>query len=275
MYVTADDIYAATKLDSSVVSESAVNSFIKAAEKYIDRFTFTTYWAVESDEQEVDSATDNTVTVSGTPYTADALIGMYVWVYSGTGSGQIRKITDNTTSSITVESDWSTNPVSADLFRIIYTASDPHLIESVDGNDEKYFFLPEYPIRLINSLTIDDDSVTVSSLYQYEKTGKIQLSNTSEKSRFVDWKPQTIDLDYWWGVYPMTEDVKRAVIVLASMYTLAAQTGGTYNVPSTYSLPEGSVTIGQAYVNIRETYNMLGKEWQAFQTTLIRYPRSV
>jgi hypothetical protein len=283
MYIDADEIYAATKLSTSVVPEASVNNFIKAAEKFIDRFTFTTYWKVEQDSQEVSSSTSTVITVAATPYTADALIGQYVWVYDGTAIGQMRKIIDNSSNTITVDEAFDTTPDNGDLFRVIYTATDPRFSSVEDGNGFKYFFLEQYPLRLLNTLSIDGDTVTTSTLYRYDSIGKIQLSETSEKQKFTDWKPQTVDLDYWYGVYPFPEEVKRAIIVLASMYTLAAQTGGTFNVPSTYSLPEGSVTIGQAYVNIRETYNMLGQEWKALMgnpdmgipSILTRYPKIV
>jgi hypothetical protein len=275
MYVTADDVYAATKLDSTVVPEASVESFIKAAEKVVDRYTFTTYWKVDQAAQTVDSSTSTVITVSGTPYIGDTLIGKYVWVYDGTASGQVREITDNDTNTITVSPAFDTTPGAADSFRVIYTATNPKVEDVQDGNDMKYYFLPEYPIRIIESLSIDDVAITPSSLYTYSKFGKIQLSDTSEKQKFIDWKPQTIDYSYWYGVYPIPEEVKRAVVVVAGMLTLGAQTGGTYNVPSTYSLPEGSVSIGQAYVNIRETFNMLKTEWNTLQSILIRYSTSV
>ena len=275
MYVTAAEIYSATSLDSSVVPEAAINTFIKSAEKEVDRFTFTTYWATDTDTQTTTSSTSTIVTVSGASYTPDDFIGMYLWVYSGTAEGQIRKIIDNDATTITVDEAFDTTPDANDLFRIIYTATDPHVDEAFDGNDMKFYFLPEYPLKELNTLTIDGDSITKSSIYFYNSIGKIQLSDTSEKSRFTDWKPQTIALDYWYGVYPIPYEVKRAVTVIAAMKTLGAQTGGTYNVPSTYSLPEGSVTIGQAYVNIRETFNMLNKEWESLKYILIKYPKVI
>lgn len=275
MYITASEIYAATKLTTDVVPEASVQSFILAAEKYIDRYTLTTYWSTQFDAQQVASSTSEIITIGSATYTNDELIGMYVWIYSGDGSDQIVKIIDNTTTTITLESELSTVPVNGDKFRIIYTASTPFISEAEDGNDERFYFLPEYPIRKIESLSIDNTSISLSSLFRYDKIGKIQLSDSSEVFKFTEWKPQTISYSYWYGVYPMPQEVKRAVIVLASMYTLAAQTGGTFDVPSTYSLPEGSVTIGQAYVNIRETYNMLAKEWQALERILIKYPKVV
>jgi len=281
MYVSEEEIYGATSLDNTVVSEANIRNFIKAAEKDVDRITFTTYWSTQLDKQTAADATDNTIVVSGASWTRSTYKDMYVWVYSGTGAGQIRKITSNTSTTITVDRDWETNPVSGDNFRVFYSATDPYYNESEDGTNDKYFFVPEYPIQLFEELNIKDTDVSTDSLYIYKKIGKIQLSSTSERHIFDDYYPQNIDLKYWWGVYPVPEQVHRAVVVLASLKTLAAQTGGTYNVPSTYSLPEGSVTIGQAYINIRETFNMLKMEWEMLagkdgrSGTLVKYPRSV
>jgi len=276
MYCTADEVYESTTLDSSIVPEAAVNNFIKAAERDVDRFTFTTYWAVNNNAQTVDSATNNTISVSGTPYTADALIGMHVWVYSGTGIGQMIKITDNTEDTITVEENWGTNPVNGDLFRVIYTATDPRFNDVEDGNGEDWFFTPDYPIQILNSVTIDDVSVSTSNIYQYKKMGKLVLKSSAEVTTWRDTYPQQVELDYHYGVYPLPEEVKRYVVVLASLKTLAAQMGGTYATPSTYSLPEGSVTVGQAYVNIRGTFDVLMKEHALLrEQILIRYTKVV
>ena len=48
--------------------------------------------------------------------------------------------------------------------------------------------------------------------------------------------------------------------------------GGTHNIPSTYSLPEGAVTIGQAYINIKGTWDTLMREKTALELKIIKYP---
>jgi len=275
MYCTTQEVYESTTLSDDQVPQSAVESFIKSAEREVDRKTFTTYWAVDTDTQVATSATNTTIVVSGATYSPKELIGMYVWVYSGTGIGQMRQITGNDDTTITVESVWDTNPVADDIFRVIYTATDPHFNEAEDGNNETYFFTHDYPLQLLNNVTIDSTTVSVSNVYQYKKIGKIQLKATAEVQRFKDAYPQQVTLDYYYGVYPLPYEVKRYCVVLASMKTLAAQMGGTYATPSTYSLPEGSVTVGQAYINIRGTFDVLMKEHVELLKTLIKYPKFV
>ncbi|WP_328997348.1 hypothetical protein OHA18_23110 [Kribbella sp. NBC_00709] len=61
----------------------------------------------------VDSATSNTVTPSGATFTLHTLtdpVGSYVFVVAGTGAGQIRRVVDNTTTTLTVEYAWEVVP---------------------------------------------------------------------------------------------------------------------------------------------------------------------
>jgi len=57
--------------------------------------------------------------VSGTPFTEDALIGKILVLTGGTGAGQTRYITDNTTSRIVVGQAWATNPNATTTFAIV------------------------------------------------------------------------------------------------------------------------------------------------------------
>jgi len=56
--------------------------------------------------------------VSGTPFTDDAFIGKVLVLTGGTGAGQTRYITDNTTSMIAVGQPWITNPNATTTFAI-------------------------------------------------------------------------------------------------------------------------------------------------------------
>jgi hypothetical protein len=271
MYCTAAEVYGATSLSTTEIAEADVNEFIRSAEEEVDDETFTTYWAVEVTSV-VSSATDDTITVTGATWDVDAYVGMNVWIYKGTGIDQVRRIESNTDDTITLEADWTTNPVSTDKFRIIYTANDANYDNLEDGSGKDEFFVPRYPIRIIDEVIIEDTTVTLSKIYTYKEIGKLILSKTAEQTKFSNLLPQQVDLNYWYGVYPIPSKVKRYVIVLASLKTLAAQMGGTYDTPSTYSLPEGSVTIGQAYINIRGTFDVLRKEQIDLIKKLIKYP---
>lgn len=63
----------------------------------------------QSDSGTATSATGTTLVDSGKSWTVDALIGDVVVITGGTGAGQIRKITDNDATSITVAT-WTTTP---------------------------------------------------------------------------------------------------------------------------------------------------------------------
>lgn len=53
---------------------------------------------------------NNTLTDSGKSWTNDAYIGVPVAITAGTGKGQIRTISDNTGTVLTVSANWTTNP---------------------------------------------------------------------------------------------------------------------------------------------------------------------
>ncbi|KKK93379.1 hypothetical protein LCGC14_2693480, partial [marine sediment metagenome] len=196
-------------------------------------------------------------------FTGDSYANDYVWIYGGTGSGQIRKIESHTDDILTVDRDWTTNPSSDSTYRIIHTGSDPYFTDSIDGNGFAFMYIQKRPIRILESLTIDDTSITITAVYIYNEEGKLLLNtNSAEQSTFMNSNPQQIDLAYWWGVYQsrFPAEVKRYCIVLSALKTLQAQMGGTHNIPSTYTLPEASLTIGQAYINIKGTWDVLSKE---------------
>lgn len=271
-YCSTTDVYNATILTTSEVPSASVSDFILAAEKDVDQFTRTTHWKVE-DSGTASAGASTTLTDSTKAWTTNLYAtNGYVWIYSGTGSGQMRQIASNTSTVLTVTSAWSTNPTSASLYRIVYTATVPYVSGSFDGNGTEEFWTDEVPVQILESLSIAGTTVTPSSVYLYGKVGKMKLSTTSEASNFSIAYPQQIALAYWFGRYPLTQDVKRYCIVLASLKTLEAQMGGTFDTPSTYRLPEGEMTVGQAYINIRGTYDVLMKEKAHLeQEVLVKY----
>jgi len=269
-YCSSDDVYAATKLSNTVVPATSVTAMIMAAEKVADLKTFTTYHALK-DSGTTSSSDSLELTDSTKTWTTDAYENMYVWIFGGTGATQFRKIASNSGTVLTLERAWETNPDNTSTYRIVYSASDPNVSELMDGTGTSTLFVDYYPLINVESLTIDGSSVTTSSLYVYKNSGKMMLSDTSEQRYFLGWKPQQVNLSYWYGVFPLPEEVKRFTILQASLSTLAAQIGGTYATPSTYTLPEVSLSIGQAYVNIRETFNSLLKEAQMLEPILKKY----
>ena len=67
----------------------------------------------------VTSATSTSITDSSKSWTPDALIGKYVIIASGTGVNQIRKITDNDATSITVADAFYTTPDLTSEYKIV------------------------------------------------------------------------------------------------------------------------------------------------------------
>lgn len=63
------------------------------------------------------SATTTTLTDTGGGWTADEFIGYYVKIVEGTGVGQLRLITDNTTTQLTVAT-WTTTPDTTSKYKI-------------------------------------------------------------------------------------------------------------------------------------------------------------
>ena len=73
------------------------------------------------------SATSTTLAVSGTPWAASQWINAQVRITGGTGAGQIRTITANTTSGLTVAT-WTVTPDATSTY-------------AIEGNDDFLYFL--------------------------------------------------------------------------------------------------------------------------------------
>jgi len=69
-----------------------------------------------------DSSTSNTLEDSTKSWTNDEWIDYTIAITSGTGSGQSRTITDNDSTTLTVDSSWSTTPDSTSEYAIKPTA---------------------------------------------------------------------------------------------------------------------------------------------------------
>ncbi len=262
-YCTYADVYRTSGIDSTVVSATDVNAQILQAEMEICRITKNIYWKTNLDSTAT-SGGNNTLVVSTANWGVNDYAGQYVWLYSGTGSVQIRQILSNTATTLTVDRNWTTtNPASGTYFKIFYVPSDmdPYKDEDLDGSGQRWMFLSYYPVKKIETLTIDSTTITPTYLYVYEKTGKIQLTNQAEQSYFLASYPQDISITYWYGVDHLPQDIKRLVELRASIQILGQQMGGTYDDPSTVGLPEFNVSIGQAYINIRSTLEVLRQEY--------------
>jgi len=255
--------------EASIISESVLQSSIEFAEDEVDRLTNTTYYPIE-DSGTVTTLTGTTLSDSSKSWIADSWIGYAVYIYAGTGKGQIREITDNTSTQLTLAT-WTTDPDTTSKYYITYLNK---ITETYDGNGLTSLYLRYLPVIQIDSLTIDHTSITPSKIWTYNDTGRIVLMNTAEQPSFSpvssSSKRQIISITYHYGVLSdikhnrldIPGQVKRLCGVIAGLKALVYQIGGTYDDPSTWTLPEVTVSVGQAYINIRSAMDTLYKEYE-------------
>lgn len=276
-YINIDDVYRTSGISEAEITRQDVEDHIERAEVYACRLTKNIYYKYNLEDESVASATTNTITISGS-WKTNEWKNQYIKITSGTGSGQYRKILSNNASSLTTSSNWDVVPDATSSFSIFYVPKsfNPYKDftgdDSIDGNGKKWMFLSYYPVNKVDELTINDVSVTPSTLYLYKNEGKIELSNNSEYTTFLRTYPKQVEIKYWYGVPSLTDDVKRLVELKAALAVLQQQMGGTFNVPSTFSLPDLNVSIGQAYINIKGTVDVLQRELDDLITRIRIYP---
>ena len=263
--------------DTDIISDAVIEQAIEFAEDEIDRLTYTTYYP-NIDSGSVTSATSTTLTdtskTGATAWVEDEYIGYAIYIYSGTGKGQIREITANTTNSVTVAT-WTTTPDTTSKYIITYLNKQT---VTIDGSGGYEILLRDYPIVQVDKIEIEGTEIDADDYVIYNNTGKIVLKDTSAVAYFT--KPiqntyrKQVEITYHWGVLPefkrnkidINRVIKRATCLIASLQALAYQMGGTYDDASTWSLPEMSLSIGQAYQNIKSgPVDALTKELEQFK----------
>jgi len=259
-FATAAEVKSAIDFPSTSapVSDADITTFIGFAEEEIEEIYHTMFGNVDTTGT-ADSGNTTTITVTGTPYTADEYIGYVVWVHTGTNAGEYREITTNTDNDLTVSPAFSAAIDNTSEFRITKLG---YAEETVDGTGTDTQFVEQQPLINLNALTIDSTEITPSLVYQYKDEGKLLLGDSGvEMSYFADTRPQLINLKYVYGVYPMPQIIKRLCIVLAGIRTLTAQIAGTYDDFTNVSLPGGlNASKGEPYTNIREAVATLQGE---------------
>jgi hypothetical protein len=272
MYTTVQEVRNTLGVsETDIISDAVIEQAIEFAEDEIDRLTYTTYYP-NIDSGTVTEATDTTLTdtskTGATAWVEDEQIGYAVYIYDGTGKGQIREIIDNTTNQLTVAT-WTTNPDTTSKYIITYLNKQT---VTIDGSGGYELLLRDYPIVQVDKIEIEGTEIDADDYVIYPEVGKIVLKDTASKAYFT--KPiqntyrKQVEITYHWGVLPefkrnkidINRVIKRATCLIASLQALAYQMGGTYDDLSTFSLPEFSGSIGQAYVNIRGVVNVMIKE---------------
>lgn len=279
VYCSVQEVYDGTSLTTNEVPSGTIAQFLEPIARDIDRLSFTTWWNF-TQTGTATSATSSTLTNTAAPFGANqALKNYYVYIKSGEGQGQIRQIVSHTTSVLTIDEDWTDVPDATSVYEIYGIGSDPRKEEIFElnnpfGNTNPYteHYVEQYPIVSLDEVKIDNVSVTPSEVFIYPNDGRLVLKTTAEKNRWII-KPQGNQIKYLFGVKKRVLDpiVKRMAIVGAAMMALNAQIGGTHNIPSTISLPEGSVSIGQAYINIKGAKDEFNKEYESLKTLLPKF----
>ena len=273
-YCTIDDAYRTAGITSSEISNADVEYFILEAESRVDRLTNTTYWQ-KADSGTATSSTSTSLTDSSKDWSSYDYTNDLLWIYDGTGEGQVRLITTNGSTSLTVDEAWDTNPSTDSLYRIIHTGTHPYIDQDFTGDNRESHFLGHYPLRLLVSATVDGTSITTSSISTDSDIGRLILNTSTEKGRWSNRQALLNNVKYWYGVWNDRGDVpllvRRLTVVYAALSMLEAQMGGTHNIPSSYQLPELSVVVGQAYVNIKGTHDVLSREAARIEAIIPKY----
>ena len=265
-YITITQVRNVIGVGTDDIADDIITQAISFACDEIDRLTFTQYLLPETDGT-VTSATGTTLTETSAGWTINEYSTYSVYIYSGTGKGQMRDITSNTADTLTVPT-WDTNPDNTSKYFITYETT---VTETYDGTGTNTMVLNNIPLIQVDSLTIDGTSVTPSYIETYP-SGKIILNTTAEKNSFTaptdatDYKLVTITYKY--GVLPVYKrgtlriegQIKRLITIIAGLQALAYQIGGTYNDISTFSISGISGSLGEPYVNIRSLVFELNKE---------------
>lgn len=245
------------------IDDDVIQDFIYDAQEEIEDI-YKTHFGVVEDSGTASSATNNTLTDSTKTWdntiltTSGTWEGYVLWIYSGTGSGQYREILSNTTDTLTVNRDWDTNPDATSLYRITKLG---YVEELVDGTGTDTMFTTKQPIIQINYLKNNDIEVTIDTLYIYNYQSKIVAgANDCEINYFSDANPQTTEIRYVFGWYPLPRIIKRLAIILAAMRALTAQIAGTYDDFANVSLPHMSASKGEPYLNIQSSLNYMQGE---------------
>ena len=245
--------------DTTNVTTAMVTQSIKWASDEVDLLSNTRYWSVE-DNGTAESGTTTSLTDTDKEWTVDGYTNYVVWIYGGTGSGQYSRITSNTATALTLTDTLTTAPSSDSTYRII---PDVYISESLDGDGTTSLYLQKYPFKAIVSLVIDGTTVSTSKVYTYQNEGLIKLHGelSPEMTTFVSTPPQANVIKYLFGVYPIPTYISRLTANIAAMQCIITQIGGTYDDVTSYSLPGGfTASLGEPYVNIRETLIRLGNE---------------
>lgn len=104
---------------------------------------------------------------------------------------------------------------------------------------------------LINSIYLDQDSVIVRDVplneLSFNENGRVVIGTTLPNGK------RNIRVDYLQGYSTTPALVAELTEIVASIQVFAAITGGSFDDATVFTLGRKSVSIGEVYVNVRET----------------------
>ena len=253
---------------SPPLSDTDILAFITSAQEYINLRTGTVYWSIE-DSGTASAGGSGTLTDSSKSWTTNQYENYTLWIYSGTGSGQYRQISSNTGTILSVLTNFSTTPDNTSKYKIFPPS---YLDITIDGSGKDSQMFGYYPIRNINSLSVDGVSVTPSTLLIYEDVGLIQLTTSSNASYFSNRAGKLVNIKYFYGVYPVPTTLVRYASLIASMNVLTALMGNRVLMYNSITLPELSATQGEPHIRIKGVMDALQTEIDKYELLFRRNP---
>lgn len=135
--------------------------------------------------------------------------------------------------------------------------------ELYEGDNTNRLILRNKPIISLDSLTIDETSVTTSNVDVWKQESKLLLKSDAEQTTFkVKSTGERVNsVTYTYGYDPIPSIVKRAVENIAARMALANQIGGTFDDITSYTVDGIQASKGEPYTNIRATLLALKQEY--------------
>jgi len=249
-YITVNDVKNCLNFDTTTITDSIIQNAIDWAEDEVDRWTLTTYYPPE-DSGSVTSFTTTTLTDSNKDWEVNQWSGYIVYIYSGTGTGQLREILSNTENTLTINKDWDVDLDTTSKYFISYKN---YIEEKYDATNTNSLILNKKPVVQIDYLKIGDTEISTNTIWLYSSSGLVLLSPTSELHYFrptgSGYLNKCVEIHYHYGVLPevvrgkltLTGTIKRFTTIIAALKCVTYWLGGSYTSISNFSMPDFSAT---------------------------------
>jgi len=147
--------------------------------------------------------------------------------------------------------------------KVSWDAPSGWTVVSVDSGTASYFVRVKanavYTTQAkINSIYMDQDFVIDKAIPLYQ----MDADNSGKVTFLMDKIPngtRNVRIDYNQGYASTPEQIVELASMIMGIRIAANITGGSYDDATSYSLPEGQISIGEVYVNVREVVNQFRK----------------